>query len=401
MTVETQTIQNLLTQVSAIRNKYEEMAKLSGENFNVFKILGLTSNEVRTHSAFLAELLNPKGSHGQSTVFLELFLKVSDAGFIDLKTAFISIEESIGKINTNGNEGGRIDILIKDGFNNCVIIENKIYAGDQNKQLIRYSNFAEKFSKSKILYLTLYGSYANEGSVIDESTGKILTIGIDYFPISYNEFIVNWLNICKKEAVNHPILRETITQYINLIKILTNQNLNYTMNTEIIKNIIFDKSDNIIKENTNSVFLINRLINDIKLLIIEKFEKKLLLKLNNFEIIRNDKKIGLQDSYLGFYKKENDHLDLIIYIYFFNADNIIIGVSKKNISNEGILDSDKKSITTKISILNFGKDRQFKNWHWVTNVSEWNKIEWQNKLDDENIEFYSKLIKQISDLIHT
>ena len=40
-----------------------------GENFNVFNVLGLWSEEVRLHSAMLAELLNPDGSHGCSEAF--------------------------------------------------------------------------------------------------------------------------------------------------------------------------------------------------------------------------------------------------------------------------------------------------------------------------------------------
>jgi hypothetical protein len=71
-------IENLLYQITAIRKQYDKMAELTGENFNVFKVLGLTTNEVRTHSAFIAELLNPKGSHGQKDVFLKLFLEVLD-----------------------------------------------------------------------------------------------------------------------------------------------------------------------------------------------------------------------------------------------------------------------------------------------------------------------------------
>ncbi|MBX7243353.1 MAG: hypothetical protein K1X92_16560, partial [Bacteroidia bacterium] len=45
------------------------------------------------------------------------------------------------------------------------------------------------------------------------------------------------LESCKKEAVNYPILRETITQYIHLLKFLTNQTTNQIMNNEIVDGI--------------------------------------------------------------------------------------------------------------------------------------------------------------------
>lgn len=73
--MENQNITHLLSHISVICRKYEEIAEITGENFNVFKVLGLTTNEVRTHSAFLAELLNPKGSHGCKDVFLKLFVE--------------------------------------------------------------------------------------------------------------------------------------------------------------------------------------------------------------------------------------------------------------------------------------------------------------------------------------
>ena len=56
--------------------KLHESAELTGENFNVFSILQMESAEVKTHSAIIAELLNPQGSHSQGTLFLKLFLQL-------------------------------------------------------------------------------------------------------------------------------------------------------------------------------------------------------------------------------------------------------------------------------------------------------------------------------------
>src|SRR5690554_1214303 len=83
-------LRNFLDNVATISKKYEEIAKITGENFNVFKILRLTTNEVRTHSAFIAELLDPKGCHDQGEVFLRLFIE-------KLKLAERSEERRVGK----------------------------------------------------------------------------------------------------------------------------------------------------------------------------------------------------------------------------------------------------------------------------------------------------------------
>jgi hypothetical protein len=53
----------LLQNVGTIVKKYQELAHITGENFNVFNILGLGTDEL-SHSKILANLLNVQGSHG-------------------------------------------------------------------------------------------------------------------------------------------------------------------------------------------------------------------------------------------------------------------------------------------------------------------------------------------------
>lgn len=216
-------IQLLLEQVSVIDKKYDDVAKITGENFNLFKLLRLETNEVRTHSTILGELLNPKGSHGLSQTFLTLFISQFGITDFDAGKAQLFIEPTISRISEDGTTGGRIDILITSGQGREIIIENKIYAADQKNQLLRYRN---AYPNAYIFYLTLNG-----GKIFKESD----LVSVDYEPISYAYDIIKWLELCKKEAVNYPILRETITQYINLIKLLTGQNINKTMTKEIYK----------------------------------------------------------------------------------------------------------------------------------------------------------------------
>ncbi len=226
-------LQNLLNEVSAISKKYEKLAEITGQNFNVFKILGLTTDEVRTHSAFLAELLNPKGSHGQGTTFLELFVEQLKQGGdtenienFEVIDAKVFVEKSIGE--KTETDGGRIDIIIESG-KNAIIIENKIYAGDQENQLLRYANYAKKLENSWLFYLTLDG---HEASTFSTGYGEI-----KYYPISYKDDIKPWLESCREKAATQPILRETITQYINLINNLTGQTMNTKENDEIFESL--------------------------------------------------------------------------------------------------------------------------------------------------------------------
>ena len=241
-------IKKLLTEVSAISKKYEDIAKITGENFNIFNVLGLSTREVRTHSAFIAELLNPNGSHGQGDIFLELFIKLLKDKFHSDKeekdktkivfvkeNAKVIVEESIGKIA--GDKGGRIDIVLKN-MSHQIVIENKIYAGDQKKQLVRYDN---KYPNALLLYLTLFEKEASDESTKKEGGSK-LVINKDYFNITYKEDVKNWLEQCKEKAVNQPLLRETITQYINLVKQLTGQTMSSEMEKEI-KGLFFNNEE--------------------------------------------------------------------------------------------------------------------------------------------------------------
>lgn len=226
-------LESLLKQVSgivAIEKTQQEEKRKRGENFNIFSVLNLSTKEVRLHSAFLAELLNPDGDHGLGNQFLEAFLSIIiqqvKPGFeFDIKSAKVSKEFYIGPISADYTEGGQIDLLIRDDKNHAIVIENKIYAGDEQKQLLRYDNYAKKNKTIEsyiLLYLTLNGDEASEYSTCNQ---------VEYQRISYRKDIHSWLQKCISIAALHPIVRETIRQYItNLNDILSNMEQNNLSN---------------------------------------------------------------------------------------------------------------------------------------------------------------------------
>lgn len=199
----------------------KEERRQRGELFNVFRVCGVNHYETR-HSAILAELLNPSGSHGQTDAFLSIFLEdtgLKDFGF-NTSTAVVQTESSMAN--------GRIDILINDNRGKIIIIENKIYAADQNEQLKRYAKFARDNygdGNFRILYLTLNGHYASGQS------GD----GVEYITISYGDEILKWIRDCMVYCASKPIIRETLVQYANLIKELTNQSMDAKHVEELLK----------------------------------------------------------------------------------------------------------------------------------------------------------------------
>ena len=212
-------IQGLLNQVATINKKNTEILDATGGRFNTFRICGVNHYE-NTHSSILAEFLNPQGSHSLKNQFLDAFLETIGKSFIlkDFDTTNATVHTEYVTDN------GRIDILIKDHNKNAIIIEDKIYACDQHEQLKRYDSFAKKhFEHYQIYYLTLFGSEASE-----QSAGNVI-----YHTISYAETIIQWLDECIALAVRLPLVRETLIQYSNHIKQLTDQDMSNKNEEEI------------------------------------------------------------------------------------------------------------------------------------------------------------------------
>jgi hypothetical protein len=220
--IETVKIKGLLKNTKQIIEHQNEMKIAKGEHFNLFSVLKMETKEDGTHSAFIAELLNPKGSHELDDIFLHLFLeainhkenlKQNKEDFITEK-ASVTTEFYIGKVNLDSENGGRIDVFLKDKNENTISIENKINAPDQPKQVKRYCNY--NTSKNTVYYLTLNGKSPSNDSKLE------LEVDVHFFNISYREHIIHWLELCLKEVPNFSGLREGINQYILLIKKITN-----------------------------------------------------------------------------------------------------------------------------------------------------------------------------------
>lgn len=221
-------IESLLCKVESIRKKAENHHHnvfRKGNAFDVFSIVGLWDEEVNFHSAIIAELLDPHGSHGAGDLYLKLFLDILDCGDFPLCAEKVlphslrRIKERYIGIKTDST-GGRIDIIIEDG-KHALIIENKPGYEDQEKQLLRYSNYAKNYEKSILVYLTKDGRQASK-----MSTGNGV---IDYKCLSYIK-LISWLDRCAANSLYRQNVRAIINQYKFHIKQLlgmTIDNSNY------------------------------------------------------------------------------------------------------------------------------------------------------------------------------
>lgn len=184
---------------------------LSGEGYNLFQVLGDSRKEIM-HSAMIASFLNPQGKHGQGVVFLEHFLdeiNIAHAypgGFYP-EGAFVVCEKAIGDViqTDSGLVGGRFDIFLEDKYGQKIIIENKIDAADQYKQIERYYKYDKR---AHIFYLTLDGRHPSKDSVGCCNTFRC---------ISYKKNVLGWLNRCISDDKVPVYLKETLMNYRNLL----------------------------------------------------------------------------------------------------------------------------------------------------------------------------------------
>lgn len=229
-------MQEFLDNANKIVEVYEKQEKSNGERFNLFSILDRETDEEKTHSALIAELLNPQGSHGQGNVFLKLFVELlcekrEISAFWE--KANIPTSNQIDKIQvyTERNVGKyrkhecRLDILLINQEWQ-IVIENKFNAKQGEEQLERYSDYLkEDHARKKLLiYLTKTGEKYKSQELVE---------GTNYFSITYKNDILDWLEKCKNHCGQIPVLEQSLSQYINLIKKETNQTTNNKMKNEI------------------------------------------------------------------------------------------------------------------------------------------------------------------------
>lgn len=279
----------LLQQVKVAIEKNNQIAEETGRLFNIFSILNMERLEVRTHSALLYELLNPKGSHFQGCTYLDVFIKeVLEIDDFDLNNVKVERER-----NTNGL--GRMDLIIENQ-EHLIIIEIKIDAGEQENQLKRYNKYGMISGKDyNIYYLTLFGYEAS-----DYSTGNI---DIDYKCISFEIDILNWINKCigVSKTPLLPSIREILVQYSKLIEKITNQ-LDGGVKMEI-KDLLFKENNLKIAEQ------IAKVIPYCRAELEYKFWKVLYSKYNN-----KVKELGLEYVDDGFFKDEKSDIEDIVEI---------------------------------------------------------------------------------------
>ena len=331
----------------------------------------------------IASLLRPD-KHGARRKFLAAFLKMPalnlPEGFLNLDKVIVEQEKYIGP--KKDDSGGRIDLLLTDG-NNHIIIENKIYAGDQEHQLLRYHNFRPE---GKLVYLSLFE---------DDKPSKESLGGLDpelVTSISYKYDILQWLKECVQISANLPYIRETINQYIKTIQQLTNTEMG--TNSEIIDLLRRP-------ENLAAAFAIQDNLNESMNIIMNGFIQDLKVELSRigspFTCITNESNWFQSYRRISF---ENEQWDKIKFSTEFEATgfkNMIAGLLRKEHVNSILEIPDAIVLSKKL-----GYTKQNKSWLWGSLPSYipsyWNNAKVMKSLiDGSMVQLFSQMLRDVSE----
>lgn len=116
--------------------------------------------------------------------------------------------------------------------------------------MLRYHNYDKN---ATLIYLNLYG-----GEPTELSLGNKIKSEIKLIILSYETDITKWLELCLKESYQLPVIRETIFQYLNTIKKMTNQIEIRDMDNDIVNLLIGNR------EKISSAILIEKSVKDAK-----------------------------------------------------------------------------------------------------------------------------------------
>ena len=194
---EVQRLQSLMGVLEPLLAGKKIRRQQSADRFNVFEALRVDGYEVY-HSRFLAHLLDPGQSHDQADVFLTSFLKLLGLNFSPESTegARVSTEVPL-------DSESRIDIFIHLANGQIVLIENKVYAGENihTDQMARYQDWLRhKNSPTGFPHQLIFLTPKGRGPVSTTSTENIICV-------SY-AWLADWISCSRGKAERIRIILE-------------------------------------------------------------------------------------------------------------------------------------------------------------------------------------------------
>lgn len=280
-----QELEKLLKELAPLVKEYEKNKKQRTDTgFNVFYLISDYYYRETFHDDILYALLSPEEKHGEGNLLVHLFIDMINKCKQLIGKKYYSKASVKKQYGTNdGNERGRIDLLIIGENNHCIVIENKLNnAPDTPRQLPKYRKALKQecYEIDAYVYIPLDQNKEPDKSDWTEEEKKDIDqklVVIPAFKISSTNLVDDWLKEAKRNAKNEDA-RFIIKQYKTLLNNLTVDIMdNETIVNTLVKTENFDTTMAIM-ENYDAIC--NRIIKEFVDELHDRVEREAVGKMN-------------------------------------------------------------------------------------------------------------------------
>lgn len=265
----TQQIEQLLEDVRfKIGTLREARSRFADQLAPEFRIFDFLRTDEMGLSLCIASLLNPKGKHGQGSVFLDAFLKILG----DKASWATNFQDCQVLTEKQANGQRRIDIYLE--FKNGIIgIENKPWADCQENQLTDYADFLKKTSVSADWLLVFLSERdPNKRSLTIERRKELEDDG-KFVQRDYGR-IIEWLETCACKS-KASVVRVFIEELAKFVRTSIKGEIEMSDEREVTSAVL--KSS----ETLGSAFQISKVMDAVKKELLKKFHGDLVIGLEN------------------------------------------------------------------------------------------------------------------------
>lgn len=206
-------MRELIEKAIPIIKRYEEEEIRNGYGNNIYSMLDMERDEVKTHEHTIYSVFQNQNNNEIKQKLFAAFMRT-----MELEEKYSLTEWEVEKEYFIGD--GRIDLFFHSCDNKmAVVVELKIDAEDQSEQLTRYYDYVQKesYADYEIVYLTIDGREPSEQSV----SGIPETCHVRRR--SFGEHVVNWLSECIDVLEKNSLDSSLLKQYEILLKKITQE----------------------------------------------------------------------------------------------------------------------------------------------------------------------------------
>jgi len=352
-----ETVEQLLNEVAfkigTLREARKRFSAQLAPDFNLFDYLRTDEMGV---SKVIADLLDPRGSHGQGEVFLQAFAKILEQEWIASANDWQVVTEQ----QANGQR--RIDVYLKSDIG-VIGIENKPWAADQKNQLSDYAEYLKMVAANKRWLLLYLGN--NEPSPDSIPKNKLEELERDEKLIRLDfHSLVGWLNECATQS-RALVVRVFIEELAKFVRTNINGELDMSEEKEVINEITKSSA------NIAAAFHVSNAMTALKVQLLNEFQDKLKIQLERkkYQLVWDAGMTQKWGSWVGFgVKFENQDKYLRVEFEGAGLTKLFWGIGREN---ESV--GRDNSIWQEINIVmqqEFGQGKQYEAWPWCSTVPD-------------------------------